>query len=623
MIDVMILTKNEAANLPRCLEALQGWTRHIFVIDSGSTDDTRELARAAGATVVEQPWLGYARQKNWGLETLPLEAPWTLIVDADEVITADLRDALLAIAKRPADEVPENGFFINRLTYFLGSPIRHCGYFPNWNLRFFKRGKARYEDRPVHEHMIIEQPIGYVKTPMDHYDHRDLQSFIDKHNHYARLEAQTIHGARHEAGHVPAETALSPGARARRWLKRHVLPRLPFIWLWRFTWMYVLQRGFLDGHGGLAFCRVIATYDRLVAIYLKALRTADRDGTTADLTEPRIVRDARQHRPGDVGVTIRRTPKPLTLQPIPAARRRREDHVTIRDMEPFPLEERAEDTTTPGVSVMILTLNEETNIEACLDSVTWCDDVVVFDSHSADDTVELAKQKGVRVVQRPFDNWSTHQNWAMENITFRHDWVFYLDADERMTPELLEEITAIAADDDNPHAAYYVGRKNYFMGKWIKHSMPPGLIMRFFRPPNIRFERLVNPTPVLEGTHGYLKHMFRHYNFSKGVTEWLDKHNKYSLMEAMEGIKLLRGEQGEEAASIFSSDKAIRRKGLKNLSFRLPFRPFIKFLYMYFVRLGFLDGRAGITYCTLQAIYEYMIVLKMKELKMREKGLEL
>ena len=617
MIDVMILTLNEAENLPRCLKALDGWPRKVFVIDSGSTDGTQEIARASGAEVIDQPWLGYARQKNWGLETLPLEAPWTLIVDADEVITEELRDKLVEIASRPPDDVPENGFFVNRLTYFLGNPIRHCGYFPNWNLRFFKRGTARYEDRPVHEHMIIAQPLGYIRTPMDHHDHRTLQSFIDKHNRYARLEAQAIFENREDEG----GQALSPAARTRRFLKRHVLPRLPMPWVWRFTWMYFVKLGFLDGRTGFDFCRLIASYDRLVTIHLRTLRKAERDGTVADLNEPRIVPRFEPARPGDARVSIRRTPNPLPPL-IPTARARKEEDVTLLELEPLPIEEPPE-TPPPRISVMILTLNEAMNLPGCLESVAWCDDVVVFDSLSADDTVGVAKDLGARVVQRAFDNWSAHQNWAMENIRFRHDWVFYLDADERMTPELLEEVTAIAADQENPHAAYYVGRKNYFMGKWIKHSMPPGLIMRFFRPPKIRFERLVNPTPVLDGTHGYLKHMFRHYNFSKGVTEWLDKHNKYSLMEAMEGMKLLRGELADDDVSLFSGDKANRRKALKNLSFRLPFRPFIKFLYMYFVRLGLLDGRAGITYCTLQAIYEYMIVLKMKELKMREKGLKL
>jgi glycosyltransferase involved in cell wall biosynthesis len=273
-----------------------------------------------------------------------------------------------------------------------------------------------------------------------------------------------------------------------------------------------------------------------------------------------------------------------------------------------------------NVSILILTLNEESNLAGCLDSVKEFDDIVVFDSFSTDRTVEIARQSGVRVVQRKFDNWSAHQNWAMENIKFRHQWVFYLDADERMTRELREELRAISNRRDESRVAFYCGRRNYFMGRWIKRSMPPGLIMRFFRPESIRFERLVNPTPVIHGEHGYLQNYFNHYNFSKGVSEWIEKHNNYSRMEAVEGLKLLRGELGEQP-SLLSRDRAMRRKAMKNLSFRMPFRPFVKFAYMYFIRLGILDGFAGLTYCTLQAFYEYMIVVKMRELQRRERGL--
>jgi glycosyltransferase involved in cell wall biosynthesis len=272
-----------------------------------------------------------------------------------------------------------------------------------------------------------------------------------------------------------------------------------------------------------------------------------------------------------------------------------------------------------SISVLILTLNEEVNLPACLESVKWSDDIVVFDSFSSDRTVEIAEQAGAMVVQRRFDNWAAHQNWAMENIVYKNDWVFYLDADERMTEELRLEIETIAADFKEHRAAFYCGRKNYFMQRWIRHCYPPGMIMRFFRPNKVRFERLVNPTPVINGPHGYLKNYFVHHNFSKGLSEWIEKHNKYSQMEAKEGINLLQGKASHQP-SLLSGDKASRRKALKNLSFRLPFRPTLKFVYLYIYKRGFLDGYPGYVYCRLQAMYEYMIVLKMKEVQLYEKG---
>jgi len=272
-----------------------------------------------------------------------------------------------------------------------------------------------------------------------------------------------------------------------------------------------------------------------------------------------------------------------------------------------------------AISILILTLNEETNIAACLDALAGFDDIVVFDSLSKDRTVEIARAKGARIVERPFDNWASHQNWAMDNIEFRNPWVFYLDADERMTPELREEILGIARDPARPEVAYYCGRKNFFLGKWIRHAMPPSLIMRFFKPKRIRFERLVNPVPVIDGPHGYLRNHFEHYHFSKGITEWFDKHNKYSLLEAMEGMKLRERPVG--LGSLFSGDRFERRRALKELSFRMPLRPFLKFCWMYFLKRGFLDGRAGYTYCKLQSMYEYMIVVKMRELERKRRGL--
>lgn len=272
------------------------------------------------------------------------------------------------------------------------------------------------------------------------------------------------------------------------------------------------------------------------------------------------------------------------------------------------------------VSMFVQTLNEEDNLPGLLNSLAWCDDVVVLDSLSSDRTREIAQDAGARWFERAYDGRGPHQNWAMENIDFKHGWVFYLDADERMTEELLEEIRAIAADENERRVAFYVGRRNYFYGKWIKHAMPPGDIMRFFKPPHIRFERLANPVPVIDGPTGRLRNHFLHYNFSKGIGEWFQRHNRYSTYEAQETMRSLK-EGKVNFAELFARDRYTRRMQLKNISVRLPFRPLFKFVYMYFLSLGFLDGRPGLTYCALQALFEYQIVLKVREFKRRERGL--
>lgn len=272
-----------------------------------------------------------------------------------------------------------------------------------------------------------------------------------------------------------------------------------------------------------------------------------------------------------------------------------------------------------SVSVLILTLNEESNIGACLDSLSWSDDIVVLDSLSCDSTCRLAEERGARVVSRPFDNWSAHQNWAVGNIEFRHPWVLYMDADERCSDELRDEILA-RSQSTAPEAAFRMRRKDYFMGRWLKHAqLYPSWLIRLFRPNRIRYERLVNPIAVVDGPIGELQGHIIHYPFSHGISHWIARHNRYSDMEAIEAEKLRGG--GGKHAGLWTQDPNERRRALKDIFFRLPARPVLKFLYYYCWRRGFLDGRAGLSYASLQAIYEYMIACKSWELERRRRGL--
>jgi glycosyltransferase involved in cell wall biosynthesis len=273
-----------------------------------------------------------------------------------------------------------------------------------------------------------------------------------------------------------------------------------------------------------------------------------------------------------------------------------------------------------SISVLILTLNEEINLPGCLESVAWSDDVVVFDSFSTDGTVEIARAAGARVVQRKFDNWSAHQNWAVENIEFKYPWVYYTDADERVPPALAQEILSVTGAPGRAETAYRLRFQNLLFGKWVKHSsLYPTWVLRLFRPERIHWERLVNPVAVVDGPVGRLEGHFEHHSFNKGLGEWFDKHNKYSTGEAQELIR--SGAERIDWGGIVCREAARRRKTLKHLAYRTPGRPVLLFLFMYFFKMGFLDGRAGLIYCTLRAIYEFMIDLKVKELRRREKGL--
>lgn len=291
-ITVIMPVKDEELNLPHSLPSVMPWADRVYVVDSGSKDRSRAIATELGAHVVDRPWLGYARQKNWCLDNLELTTDWVLFLDADESILPDLRDQMLAIAARPAADVKESGFYLNRYFIFLGKRIRHCGFYPSWNLRFFKKGRARYEEREVHEHMVVDGPEGFLKGHMEHDDRRGLEVYMDKHNKYSTMEArETIRHMRaaaapsratrpHEAAtsdapasaasQAPASTLdarlLGNPLQRRRWIKHVLYPKLPAKWLFRFWFMYVLRLGFLDGLTGLRFCLFMSAYELLISL---------------------------------------------------------------------------------------------------------------------------------------------------------------------------------------------------------------------------------------------------------------------------------------------------------------------------------------------------------------------
>jgi len=267
------------------------------------------------------------------------------------------------------------------------------------------------------------------------------------------------------------------------------------------------------------------------------------------------------------------------------------------------------------ISVLILTKNEEQDLPACLQSVAWSDDVHVCDSFSTDRTVEIAEKSHAHVSQRVFDNWASHQNWSIRNIRFRHEWVFYLDADERATPELAANLEQ-AAQCPGGNVAFRVRRRDYFRGTWLKHVQTSPFYLRLFRPEKMRYERLVNPISIPDGPVGELNGYLDHFPFSKGVGHWLERHNSYSTLEAEQ---IMRNRAANVPFSfkqaLLAKDFNVRRFHQKELFCRMPLRPFIKFLLLYVGKRGFLDGAAGMRYAMLQSFYEYMIVLKTRELE--------
>ncbi|WP_088891949.1 glycosyltransferase family 2 protein [Leptolyngbya ohadii] len=274
-------------------------------------------------------------------------------------------------------------------------------------------------------------------------------------------------------------------------------------------------------------------------------------------------------------------------------------------------------------SIYILTFNEELDIGACIESALLSDDVVVVDSCSSDRTVEIATEIAsrfpVRVVQHPFESHGKQRTWMLEAVPPKHEWVYILEADERMTPELFQECLAAIQDDrsGNRYVGYYVAERVMFMGQWIRRSTQyPRYQLRLLRHGKVWFNDYGHTErEVCQGETGFLQQTYPHYTCSKGLSRWIEKHNRYSTDEAIETLHQLEAGAVNWRNLLLGRTEVDRRRALKDLSLRMPFRPLIRFLYMYLLLGGWQDGRAGFAWCTLQAFYEYLIVLKVRELR--------
>lgn len=273
------------------------------------------------------------------------------------------------------------------------------------------------------------------------------------------------------------------------------------------------------------------------------------------------------------------------------------------------------------LSVVVPIKNEAGNLARCLECVHWADEIFVVDSQSIDGSIEIARQSGAEVVQFEFNGtWPKKKNWALENLPFRNEWVFILDADEVLPAEAEQEFAqAIAHAGDA--GGYWINRRFMFMGKWLRHSYYPNWNLRLFRHSLGRYEKLtgadtrsgdneVHEHVIVQGPTGRLRVEMDHYAFPS-VEVFVEKHNRYSNWEA----RVSADRQLAGSATQIKSSTVGRRRKLKQLSQRLPFRPLLRFLYIYVWQKGFLDGREGYYFARLHALYEFLSVAKTYELK--------
>jgi glycosyltransferase involved in cell wall biosynthesis len=277
------------------------------------------------------------------------------------------------------------------------------------------------------------------------------------------------------------------------------------------------------------------------------------------------------------------------------------------------------------VSIIVPIKNEAANLPRSLRSVSWADEIFVVDSQSTDGSQAIAAQHGAKIVQFEFAGiWPKKKNWALENLPFRNEWVFVLDADEALPPDAEEEIRQGVTDPANANAGYWINRRFLFMGRWLEHAYYPNWNLRLFRHRLGRYEQLtdvdtasgdneVHEHVVVQGPVGRLRTQLDHYAFPS-VDVFVEKHNRYSNWEARVAL----------SSTVRRSDRQLqhgragRRRRLKALAQRLPLRPWLRFLYVYVWQRGFLDGREGYYFARLHGFYEFLSVAKTYELRKRE-----
>lgn len=266
-----------------------------------------------------------------------------------------------------------------------------------------------------------------------------------------------------------------------------------------------------------------------------------------------------------------------------------------------------------SVSILILTKNEQQDLPGCLASVSWSDDIHVLDSESTDTTVGIAEDFGAKVTVRPFDGYASQRNFGLQ-LPFQHSWILILDADERVPPALACEMGDFVSTAPQSVAAARMRRRDFWWGRWLKHAQISPFYVRLVRVGRAHYEREINEVLVIDGDIADLTQPFDHYPFSKGIKHWISKHNTYSCMEAeliASGALIKPSWQ----VALFDTDFNERRVHQKAIFYALPARPLLKLIYMLLVRRAFLDGWPGVRYAILQAIYEYFIVLKTKEIQ--------
>ncbi len=552
MISTMILTLNEEINLPHCLAALKECD-DVVVIDSFSSDRTCELARESGARVFQHEFTGFGDQPTWALENVKFKHPWVLILDADEKVTPGLWAEMV---RRVNACPPETAAFqLKRRFFWDGKWLRFANLYPTWVVRLVRVGRVRYHNRGHAETQTVDGDLESLGEDLLDENHKGMAAWRERQWRYAEQEG------RYELEsdvHVRFRDLWSEDPLLRQATLKYLARHLPARGFCYFIYSYLLRSGWRDGVDGFNFCLEKARFQSVIS---------------------RFGRHLRKH------VLPLRSGLPPAEGSIQGAKSR--------------------------ISVAIFTLNEEVNLSYCMESVKGCDDIVVVDSFSTDNTVQIAERLGARVVQNKFTGFGDQRMWLLEHVPLKHPWVLILDADERVTGPLWMEMGERLATCSEKVGAFCFKRRFFWNGRRLHHAnLYPSWVVRLVRVGRVRFSNRGHAeTQEVDGEVVLIAEDLLDDNH-KSLEVWHERQRFYVEKEVEHE---LGGHERLVWGDLTSRDPLRRRGAWKMLGTKLPARGFCYFMYSYLFQNGWMDGWAGLRFCLAKAYYQGMISRRVHE----------
>ncbi|GEM_PF-353615 len=560
-VTVLIMTHNEEANIGYALDSVTPYFNQIVVVDSFSSDRTVAICEGyPDVYVYMHLFTHWAEQRNWMLENCALNNELVFFLDADEYVDKRLIHELALLLD---SATCFGACILEREFIFLGGSLKYAHGHPGIE-RIFRREGLHFKGEGAREYAFYKGSAIKLKSPYIHHDRKSVADWIEKHNRNSDLEA--LLNSQPPDGNTVSEIDYSSvrnydrqqNLRIRRkaWNR---IPRSirPFVY---FFFRYIVRLGILDGRSGLI-------YNYLHAFWYQSL---------------------------------------ISIKTIEA---QRQAHILRLKTDKGEFADAIDIADKMKVTVLIMTENEESNIEHCIVSVKDSfDQVIVTDSFSVDSTLQICRSyPEVELFQNKFAGWAEQRNWMLDHCDIRNEIVFFLDADETIQPNFIDELRAILTSG-SPFQAILLNVRYLFLQKYLKFSYGHPPIARIFRKEGLHF--------LGEGAREYARFSGKVMRMKAPITHhdrrplsfWIRKHNKNSDREARVIIdRSWLGDEQKMLSSISLRLKLFTRTKIWN-RFPAIIKPFCYFMYRFILKLGFLDGRAGLIYCYLHAFWYYSLI---------------